>query len=171
MKRIAKFEKIEFEEFEKALKNLEPGLAENAKEIYANLRLPRRGTRLAAGYDFFAPFSIELKPNQTITIPSGVRCVMEDNFFLAICPRSGLGFKFRLQLNNTIGIIDADFINSESKGHILIKLTNRTNEDKTIYIDTGSGYAQGIFLEYALTYDDDVFTERTGGFGSTDTNK
>ena len=40
---------------------------------------------------------------------------------LAIFPRSGLGFKYRLQLNNTVGIIDSDYFNSDNEGHILLK--------------------------------------------------
>ena len=93
---------------------------------------------------------------------------MQDDYFLAIFPRSGLGFKFRLQLDNTVGIIDADFATDEKVGHIIVKLTNRTNENKTLVLEAGQGYAQGIFLPFALTVDDNATAVRDGGFGSTD---
>ena len=82
-------------------------------------------------------------------------------------PRSGLGFKFRLQLNNTVGIIDSDYFKSDNEGHIFAKLTNDSNEGKTLEVTGGSGFMQGIFVEYGITVDDEVTAERNGGFGST----
>ena len=82
-------------------------------------------------------------------------------------PRSGLGFKYRLQLNNTVGIIDSDYYYSDNEGHIFLKLTNDTNEAKLLKIKIGEGIAQGIFVEYGITYDDNVKEIRNGGFGST----
>ena len=86
---------------------------------------------------------------------------------LKIYPRSGLGFKFRLQLNNTVGIIDSDYFYSDNEGHIFIKITNDSNEGKTVQVKAGTGFAQGIFLEYGITVDDDATAVRNGGFGST----
>lgn len=82
-------------------------------------------------------------------------------------PRSGLGFKFRLQLNNTVGIIDSDYYNSDNEGHIFAKITNDTNEEKVIGLKSGEGFMQGIFVEYGITEDDDATGIRNGGFGST----
>ena len=81
--------------------------------------------------------------------------------------RSGLGFKYRLQLNNTVGIIDSDYFYSDNEGHMFSKITNDTNEEKTIDIAQGEGFMQGIFVEYGITVDDDVTDVRNGGFGST----
>ena len=92
---------------------------------------------------------------------------MQNGTFLAVFPRSGLGFKFRLQLNNTVGIIDADYFNAENEGHIMLKLYNDTIEEKTVEISAGSGFAQGIFLPFGITTDDQAIEKRTGGFGST----
>ena len=82
-------------------------------------------------------------------------------------PRSGLGFKFRLQLNNTVGIIDSDYFYSDNEGHIFVKLTNASNEGKIVNVNEGVAFMQGIFVEYGITYDDDVEETRNGGFGST----
>lgn len=165
MKRIAKFEKVSFEQFQSGFDNLFS--VEELKEIYEELPLPKRATKGSAGYDFFAPFDITLAPGQTIKIPTGIRAKMEDNWVLKLYPRSGLGFKFRLQLNNTVGIIDSDYYYSSNEGHIFAKITNDSNEGKTVSIKKFTGFIQGIFLEYGITYDDEVEEMRDGGFGST----
>lgn len=166
MKRIARFEKVSFEQYKKDYFDTFNTL-ENVEEIYENIKLPKRATKGSAGYDYFAPFDIVLKPNETIKVPTGIRAYMEEGWVLKNYPRSGLGFKFRLQLNNTVGIIDSDYYYSSNEGHIMSKITNDTNENKTITIKKGDGFIQGIFLEYGVTYDDEVSEIRDGGFGST----
>ena len=87
---------------------------------------------------------------------------------LSIFPRSSLGFKYRLQLNNTVGIIDSDYFYSDNEGHMFIKMTNDSREGKTVELSAGMAFAQGIFLPYGITVDDDCTSTRNGGFGSTD---
>lgn len=163
MKKIAKFEKVSFNQFEKDYKE-----SENLKEIYDGIVLPKRATKGSAGYDFYAPQDFSLKVGETIKIPTGIRAKIDDGWVLKIYPRSGLGFKFRLQLDNTVGIIDADYYNSDNEGHIFIKVTNCSFEEKTVSVKAGNGFAQGILLPFGITEDDDVTDERNGGFGSTD---
>lgn len=165
MKRIAKFEKVSFEQFRAACEEAFPGC--DAAEIYSEIRLPRRATKGSAGYDFFTPEAFALKPGETIKIPTGIRVRMEPEWVLKLYPRSGLGFKYRLQMNNTVGIIDSDYYYSENEGHIFCKITNDSNESKTVSLDRGDGFCQGIFIEYGITLDDDADGIRNGGFGST----
>lgn len=169
MKRIAAFEKVSAERFINDSVDICPVL-EQAKDAYENIKLPKRATKGSAGYDFYAPFDFTLKPGETIKIPTGIRCKMEEGWVLKIYPRSGLGFKYRLQLNNTVGIIDSDYYYSDNEGHIMIKVTNDSNENKTVEVQKGQGFAQGIFVEFGITYDDDTTDERNGGFGSTTSN-
>lgn len=157
MKRIAKFEKISKKQFEADCPNMD----------YDEIKLPRRATSGSAGYDFFIGTNLELKPGETAKIPTGIRVKIDDGWVLQIYPRSGLGFKYRLQLNNTVGIIDSDYYNSDNEGHIFIKITNDSNENKTLSLKKGDGFAQGIFTEYGITVDDDTDGVRNGGFGST----
>ena len=159
MQRIARFEKVSFDEFRKSIDD---------ENVYNNIKIPVRATKGSAGYDFISPVDFELEPGQTIKIPTGIRAKIDDGWVLKIYPRSGLGFKFRLQLDNTVGIIDADYYNSDNEGHIFIKVTNCSFEEKTVSVKAGSGFAQGIFLPFGITEDDDVTDERNGGFGSTD---
>ena len=135
-------------------------------EEYSSLTLPRRATSGSAGYDFFAPFDISLAPNETIKVPTGIRVKIDEGWVLKIYPRSSLGFKYRLRLENTVGIIDSDYYYADNEGHIFIKMTNLG--EKSLFIEKGKAFAQGVFVEYGITIDDDCSSSRHGGFGSTD---
>lgn len=168
MKRIAKFHKVSWEQFQNDWKDTFPNSKEaDIEAIYESVKLPVRATAGSAGYDFFAPIDIRLKPGETAKIPTGIRVEMEQDWVLKCYPRSGLGFKYRLQLNNTVGIIDSDYFYSDNEGHIFSKITNDTNEEKTVVIDAGTGFMQGIFVEYGITVDDEATAVRNGGLGST----
>lgn len=167
MKKIAKFEKVSFDQFKKDWIDTFNS-HDNIEEIYDSIILPKRATMYSAGYDFFSPLTFTLKPNETIKIPTGIKAYMEPGWVLKCYPRSGLGFKYRLQLNNTVGIIDGDYYNNENnEGHIFAKITNDSNESKTLIIEKGQGFIQGIFVEFGITIDDESSQIRKGGFGST----
>ena len=167
MNRIAKFEKVSEARFIEDWLDTFGGSEEGARQVYEKLKLPKRATRGSAGYDFYSPLAFSLKPGETIKIPTGIRASMREEYVLMVFPRSGLGFKFRLQLNNTVGVIDSDYYYSDNEGHIFIKLTNDSNEEKVLNLEEGNGFAQGIFLPFGITEDDDVTEIRNGGFGST----
>lgn len=168
MKKIAKFEKVSYNQFKIDFMDSFPQYNEKeVEEIYHSIQLPKRATKGSAGYDFYSPIDFELNPGQTIKIPTGIRVRIENGWVLGLYPRSGLGFKYRLQLNNTVGIIDSDYFFSDNEGHIFMKVTNDSNEDKTVEVPAGTGFAQGIFMQYGITEDDDAEGIRNGGFGST----
>ena len=168
MKRVAQFLKVSKENFIDAMREDFPEYTqEDIADMYESLPLPKRATKGSAGYDFFSPFAFSMEPGTTIKVPTGIRAEMEEDWVLKLYPRSGLGFKYRLQLNNTVGIIDSDYFYSDNEGHIMAKITNDSNEGKTVEISAGMGFMQGIFLEYGITTDDDAQGIRNGGFGST----
>lgn len=164
---MAEYQKVSYEQFLSSWKDDFGGSESEIEAIYNAIKLPRRATSGSAGYDIFSPIDFKLEPGKTIKIPTGIRCRIDEGWVLKIYPRSGLGFKYRLQLNNTVGIIDSDYYYSDNEGHIFIKITNDSNENKSIEVKAGTGFAQGIFVEYGITYDDDVTDIRNGGFGST----
>lgn len=167
MQKIAEFQKVSFSQFEADFKKNFPE-CENVKEIYDSIKLPKRATTGSAGYDFYAPVDITLEKGKSVLIPMGIRSKIEDGWVLQIFPRSGLGFKHRVQLDNTVGIIDADYYNSSNEGHIMIKLSCDAHDDgHTVSLSAGDGFAQGIFLQFGITVDDDASGIRDGGFGST----
>ena len=167
MVKIARFERVSEARFVADWQDSFGGTESDARRVYDELKLPKRATKGSAGYDFYSPLAFTLKPGETIKIPTGIRAFMREDYVLMVFPRSGLGFKFRLQLNNTVGIIDSDYYYSDNEGHIFIKLTNDSNEDKTLDMAAGNGFAQGIFLPFGVTEDDEVTELRNGGFGST----
>ncbi len=163
---VAKFEKISYEQF------LNDWTKENhsdkeLEEIYQNLLLPKRATKGSAGYDFFAQEDMTIQPGQQILIPTGIHVKMNVGWVLMLFPRSSLGFKYRLQLNNTVGIIDSDYYNAKNEGHMFIKLYNDSKENKEVILKKGDAFAQGIFVPFGICEDDDASEERTGGMGST----
>ena len=79
------------------------------------------------------------------------------------CPKSGLGFKYRMKLANTIGIVDSDYYFSTNEGHIMAKIFSK----ESFHLDPGNKFMQGIFLPFGVTQDDACAGVRNGGFGST----
>lgn len=164
MLKVAKFHKVSPNRFIYDMeKNFGPG---EYRTSFDNLMLPKRATVGSAGYDFFSPIDFALAPGEEITIPTGIRSEINQGYVLMIFPRSGLGFKYCLTLNNTVGIIDSDYFYSDNEGHIMIRMTNRSAE-KTLEVKRGQGFAQGVFLSFGITTDDDTHGIRNGGFGST----
>lgn len=161
----AKFEKVSLAQFSEDMQRLFPN--EEAGEAYGKIKLPKRATAGSAGYDLFAPVPIKLAPGETAVIPTGIRAKIPNEWFLMCCPRSGLGFKYRLRLDNTVGIIDSDYYFAENEGHIMIKLTNESLDNKTLSVTAGSAFAQGIFLPCGICEADSEEGVRRGGFGST----
>lgn len=167
MERIAAFEKVSFEQFEKDFSKNFPQV-NDVKSVYDSIKLPQRATAGSAGYDFYAPVELNLKKGESLLIPTGIRSKINNGWVLKIYPRSGLGFKHRVQLDNTVGIIDADYYNSSNEGHIMIKLSCDAHDDgHSVTVNAGDGFAQGIFVQFGITFDDDASGVRDGGFGST----
>ena len=102
---------------------------------------------------------------ETKKIETGIRAKMADGYVLMLFPRSGLGFKYRFMLDNTVGIIDSDYYYTDNEGHIIIALMNMGNKD--LVIKAGERFAQGLFKQYFFAEEEDVVSKRTGGFGST----
>ncbi|MCR0567565.1 deoxyuridine 5'-triphosphate nucleotidohydrolase [[Clostridium] innocuum] len=168
MERVAKFHKVSREQFEKDWSAAFPEVtAAEMRQIYAALRLPQRATKGSAGYDFFAPAAFTLNPKETLKIPTGIRAEIQEGWVLQLFPRSSLGFTYRLQFNNTVGIIDSDYYESDNEGHIFIKMMNASTEGKIVQLHAGDGFAQGIFLPFGICEDDAAQERRNGGFGST----
>ncbi|MBQ9166685.1 MAG: dUTP diphosphatase [Oscillospiraceae bacterium] len=171
---IDKFEKVPFEEFERAA-TICGADAPYLAELYENIKLPMRATRGSAGYDFYTPFDIRIYAGESVIIPTGIRAVIPENWTLLCVPRSGNGFKTGVRLMNTVGVIDSDYYNpGKCEGQIMIKLTNKDYGDRSIEYKRGDGIMQGILVPYCTLdeYDEERWAaeelkERTGGFGST----
>lgn len=160
MYRIAEFMRVSRQQFEK-------DWPFDTACPYDEIRLPKRATAGSAGYDFFTPFDFELQPGQSLVIPTGIRARMDAGWVLMLFPRSGHGFKYRVQLSNTVGVIDSDYFGAVNEGHCMVKLVNANQEGKILCVQKGEAFAQGVFLPFGITVDDSADAERIGGFGST----
>ena len=190
-KTVAEFEKVPFKQFYKDTLNANEcdkalskqgilirqdeteGDSESIiKKLYDAIVIPQRATNGSAGYDIKSPFEFTLNEEvSSVIIPTGLRCKMDSDYFLGIMPRSGSGFKFGIRLANTIGIIDSDYYFADNSGHIMVKLTYESiiGKGKEFKVHVGDGIAQGIFIPYGVTVNDNNTEKktRTGGFGST----
>ena len=135
MLRIAKFEKVSPQRFVNDwISTFPQQTIEQAVLAYEHIQLPRRATSGSAGYDFFAPVGFELPAGGSIKIPTGVRALIEEGWVLTLYPRSSLGFKFRFQLDNSVGVIDSDYARSDNEGHIFLRMTNDSREGKGLRV-------------------------------------
>ena len=122
--------------------------------------LPRRATKYSAGYDFYAAVSAEIKPGEKYIISTNTAVEMDEADVLLIFPRSSYAIKFGLDLVNSVGVIDADY-----KDQIFI--CYRNTGDEPFFIKRGDRIAQGVFVKFLKTDDDNASGERNGGVGST----
>ena len=164
---VAKFAKVTLERFQKDYEDL-LGLDSNVdlKAVLEDISLPRRATHQSAGYDFVLPVDVSLKPGESMRIPTGIRCYMEEGYVLKIFPRSSLGLKYQMGLLNTVGIIDADYYEALNEGHIIAPIINRSNV--TMELKRGERFVQGVFLAYYTAEEELPQDKRVGGFGSSD---
>lgn len=167
MQKIARFHKVSQQRFVTDWCKATGMDAARAKLIYDQLHLPRRATVGSAGYDFFSPVAFSLVPRESIRIPTGIRAEIEAGWLLQLYPRSSLGFTYRLQMDNTVGIVDSDYFHADNEGHIFIQLTNTTHDGKLLHVAAQERFAQGVFVPFGITVDDDAADARRGGLGST----
>ena len=137
--------------------------------------MPRRAEPGSAGYDFYAPHDIVLKPGEWTDVDTGVcfdgtemvRCPMEspeDTVFatqwvMMVFPRSGLGFRYGVRFSNTVGIIDMTYRDT---------IKARMTCDTECTIRKGERFMQGVIVPFGRLLGEIEPTEkRRGGFGST----
>lgn len=149
---------------------------------YMKIAKPERSTKYSAGYDFRLPFDVNIPANTPVVVPTGIIADMNHLFeftdknnnklelanapsvFLALYPRSSLGFKYGFKMLNTIPIIDSDYVdNKDNEGHILVGFKT----DVSFVMEQGTKFCQGIIQPYFIMEDDSASGVRTGGVGST----
>ena len=133
------------------------------------IRLPKRATEHAAGYDIEAAEDIvipQFRPGQKPTlIPTGLKAYCQPDEFYSVINRSS-GAGKGLVLANGIGIIDADYYqNATNDGHFQVLVFNVSDHDLTV--KKGDRIAQVIFQKFLTVDDDKTGGKRGGGMGST----
>lgn len=137
------------------------------KNTLSDTKLPTRGSKHSAGYDFYSKENAEIKPGEKYLFWSDVKAYMLSGEVLEIYVRSSIGIKKGLTLANSVGIIDSDYYsNPDSDGNIGICLRNES--DSVQKIEIGERIAQGIFKQFLVADNiDEQVKERVGGIGST----
>ena len=144
---MRKFEKISYEQFKRDIID--------DRQLYEEYEIPSRETYYAAGYDFHALCDFVIKPGMTKKIPTGIKAEMENDEVLLIVVRGSQGFKYNVRLINQVGVVDKDYYNNPTnEGHIWIGLKNEGIKDYVV--NKGEGIAQGMFIKYLLTANDDI---------------
>ncbi len=158
MVKIAEFKKVSKEQFFDDINRIN-------EDIYGHIKLPKRATKGSAGHDIYAPMDIFIEPGQTMTVPTGIRCKISSGWVMLIFPRSSMGIKHKMSLNNTVAVIDEDYYYSDNEGHIFISIKNNGRE--VLVIPQGKAFCQAIFVPFGTADSETVTTVRNGGIGST----
>lgn len=138
------------------------------KNPNVDIKLPTRGSKNSAGYDFYSPIDITIQPNESVMVWTDIKANMYYDNVLMLFVRSSMG-KHPVVISNGTGIIDSDYYSNEGNdGNIGFRLLNLGTTPYEINVNDRIG--QGVFLKYGTVKDDNTTTERKGGFGSTGTN-
>lgn len=131
-------------------------------------RLPEKGSKKAAGYDFVNPEEVTIQPHEIVYVKTGVKAQFPDDTALLLLNRSSNPKKKHLLLANGVGLVDADYYNNpDNEGEIAFAFMNISSEPVTIA--SGEKLGQGMFVKYynIAGYDAENVSDRNGGFGST----
>lgn len=167
MNKIAKFEKVSLEQFARDVIEVFDTFysVEEIQDMYDSIELPVRATKFSAGHDIKIPFAKSLAPNDTLKIPTGIRCKMNEDYVMLVFPRSSLGIKKGMVILNTVPVIDSDYYNADNEGHIFICIKNTS--DKLLVLNKNDAITQAVFVSFGVADDKEITTERLGGIGST----
>lgn len=135
------------------------------KALHSDFQLPVRGTRMAGGMDIFMPTDGEIPMDSTAKVRLGFAAEVPENHVALIFPRSGVGSRFGLELNNTCGVIDADY-----RGEWMATLRTKSGHHYTW--NKGARVLQFVVVPVAMIEpelaEELSETDRgQGGFGST----
>ena len=137
------------------------------KRLDPLVKLPSYKTEGASGMDLMAFIKepINISPNSSYLVPTGLSVAISENYEIQIRPRSGLAAKNNISVLNTPGTIDSDY-----RGEIKVIIFNHSKQN--FIINNGDRIAQMILspilkmeLEETDNLPDTVRGE--GGFGST----
>lgn len=139
----------------------------NIQPIHWNFKAPTRGTELAGGFDIYMPEFGSVYPDapEGEMFGLGFAAEVPKGYVALLLPRSGAGAKHGLELNNTCGVIDADY-RGEWKACL------RTKNNSVFSWDAGDRIIQFVLVP-VLTPELNIVTSLEasargeGGFGHT----
>ena len=137
------------------------------KKLHPKVQLPSYKTQGSSGMDLmaFIDSSINIFPNSSAIIPTGISIAIPNDVEIQIRPRSGLAAKSNISVLNTPGTIDSDY-----RGEIKIILFNHGSEE--FIVNNNDRIAQMILMPILKVDFEEVdnlpeTVRGSGGFGST----
>ena len=137
------------------------------KRLSKEIPIPKYETAGSSGMDLAANIdkNLDLRPGQSILVPTGLALSVPKGYEIQIRPRSGLAAKKKITVLNTPGTIDSDY-----RGEIKVILINLGKE--LFKVTKGFRIAQMVacpIIQAKLEEVDDLpLTDRgEKGFGST----
>ena len=137
------------------------------KKLNPSVQLPSYKTNGASGMDLMAFIEkpINLKPNKSCLVPTGLSVAFSEEYEIQIRPRSGLAAKNSISVLNTPGTIDSDY-----RGELKIILFNHGSEN--FVINNNDRVAQMVLtpiikMELEEVNELPASIRNKGGFGST----
>ena len=137
------------------------------KKLDSKVQLPKYKTDGSSGMDLmaFLESPVNLKPQESKLIPTGISIAIPEDTEIQIRPRSGLAAKSNISVLNTPGTIDSDY-----RGEIKIILFNHGKED--FVVNNNDRIAQMILMPIVKAEFEEVENlpktlRGSGGFGST----
>ena len=137
------------------------------KNLNSKVKLPSYKTEGSSGMDLiaFVDKPIEIKPNNSALIPTGLSIAIPEDCEVQIRPRSGLAAKSNISVLNTPGTIDSDY-----RGELKVILFNHGN--KQFIVKNNERIAQMVLTPILKVDFEEVDSlpdtvRGDGGFGST----
>ena len=137
------------------------------KKLNPDVELPAYKTNGASGMDLMAFIEkpINIAPNSSFLVPTGLSMAFSEDYEVQIRPRSGLAAKNNITVLNTPGTIDSDY-----RGEIKIILFNHGEQD--FLINNKDRIAQMILTPVVKMELEELdilpnTLRGEGGFGST----
>ena len=137
------------------------------KKLNSKVQLPNYKTGGSSGMDLMAFLEnpINIKPQESALVPTGISIAIPEDTEVQIRPRSGLAAKYSISVLNTPGTVDSDY-----RGEIKIILFNHGKEE--FVINNNDRIAQMILMPILKAEFEEVENlpntlRGSGGFGST----
>ena len=137
------------------------------KKLNSKVKLPSYKTEGSSGMDLiaFVDKPIEIKPNNSALIPTGLSIAIPEDCEVQIRPRSGLAAKSNISVLNTPGTIDSDY-----RGELKVILFNHGN--KQFIVKNNERIAQMVLTPILKVDFEEVESlpdtvRGAGGFGSS----
>ena len=138
----------------------------NIKKTDKEAILPKYSSEFAAGADLYScSDNVEIAPNETVLIHTGIAIELPQGYVGLIYARSGLASKRGLAPANKVGVVDCDY-----RGEVMVALHNHGTE--TCKVERGERIAQLVIAPYFTAEFNEVdelsdTVRGAGGFGST----